>query len=171
MVQHSAIELYYAFGKNWWTWNNEQAAMAHSQNGREDLLYIHLSKRKELWLDFMADTGDGGNSTYSIARLLAQPSLCVMDEHCRTYHELPRSNLLLVGGDLALVSHPNPFIICHHLLTWYVSQMHQCKQLLLNHGHLFARHKSMELFRTITRRKAFHSNHQLQLMTTSCINK
>lgn len=71
-------------------------------SGRPDgLMYIHLSKRKELWLDFMADTGDGGNSTYSIARLLAQPSLCVTDEHCLEYHELPRSTLLLVGGDLA----------------------------------------------------------------------
>lgn len=102
-----------AFGSNWWAPNNEQAAMAHSRNGREGSLYVHLSKRNELWLDFMADTGDGGNSTYSIARLLAQPSLCVTDEHCRTYHELPRSNLLLVGGDLALVSHPNPFMIWH----------------------------------------------------------
>ncbi|CAK9191692.1 unnamed protein product [Sphagnum troendelagicum] len=84
-----------------------QAAMTQAQqHGKQDgLLYKHLSKRKELWLDFMADTGDGGNSTYSIARLLAQPFLCVTDEKCCQYHHLPRSNLLLVGGDLA---YPNP---------------------------------------------------------------
>ena len=73
------------------------------QHGNKKLVYSHLSKRNELWMDFMADTGDGGNSTYSIARLLAQPSLCVTDEHCRAYHDLPRSHLLLVGGDLAFV--------------------------------------------------------------------
>lgn len=66
------------------------------QHGNDDgLRYEHLSKRKELWFDFMADTGDGGNSTYSIARLLAQPSLKVGDL------DLPRSDLLVLGGDLA----------------------------------------------------------------------
>jgi hypothetical protein len=66
------------------------------QHGKEDgFLYDHLSNRRELWFDFMADTGDGGNSTYSIARLLAQPSLKMGKL------ELPRSDLLVVGGDLA----------------------------------------------------------------------
>jgi hypothetical protein len=55
----------------------------------------HLSKRKDLWFDFMADTGDGGNSTYSVARLLAQPSLKMGKI------ELPRGDLLIIGGDLA----------------------------------------------------------------------
>jgi len=32
----------------------------------------------ELWFDWMADTGDGGNSTYSVARMLAQPMLDVV---------------------------------------------------------------------------------------------
>jgi hypothetical protein len=89
-----------------------QAAMTQAQqHGKQDgLLYKHLSKRKELWLDFMADTGDGGNSTYSIARLLAQPFLCVTDEKCCQYHHLPRSNLLLVGGDLAYSILPFHFV-------------------------------------------------------------
>jgi hypothetical protein len=74
-----------------------QAAMTQAQqHGNQDgILYDHLSKCKELWFDFMADTGDGGNSTYSIARLLAQPSLTVGDL------KLPRGHLLIVGGDLA----------------------------------------------------------------------
>jgi hypothetical protein len=77
----------------WWN----QAAMTQAQqHGNQDgILYDHLSKCKELWFDFMADTGDGGNSTYSVARLLAQPSLTVGDL------KLPRGHLLIVGGDLA----------------------------------------------------------------------
>ena len=50
-------------------------------------------------MDFMADCGDGFNSSYTIARLLAQPTLRVSG---RT---LSRGNILLIGGDLA---YPNP---------------------------------------------------------------
>jgi hypothetical protein len=60
---------------------------------------IHLSEKDDLWFDFMADTGDGGNSSYSVARLLAQPSIRITrDDSVLT---LPRGNLLLIGGDLA----------------------------------------------------------------------
>ncbi|XP_073394214.1 uncharacterized protein [Physcomitrium patens] len=83
-----------------------QAAMTQAQQQRsKSVVHSHLSQKSELWMDFMADTGDGGNSTYSIARLLAQPSLCVADERCCGFHNLPRSQLLLIGGDLA---YPNP---------------------------------------------------------------
>ncbi|KAJ0818778.1 putative calcineurin-like phosphoesterase domain, ApaH type, metallo-dependent phosphatase [Helianthus annuus] len=82
-----------------------QATMNDSREGanQEDFLYDHFSEKKEFWFDFMADTGDGGNSSYSIARLLAQRSL-----HARkndSLIELPRGDLLLIGGDLA---YPNP---------------------------------------------------------------
>lgn len=81
-----------------------QAAMTQAQQQRsKSVVHSHLSQKSELWMDFMADTGDGGNSTYSIARLLAQPSLCVADERCCGFHNLPRSQLLLIGGDLAFV--------------------------------------------------------------------
>ena len=33
------------------------------------------SSRAELWLDYVADTGDGWNSTYAVAHSLAQPVL------------------------------------------------------------------------------------------------
>lgn len=72
-----------------------------AKNG--DLLYDHFSNKDELWFDFMADTGDGGNSTYAVARLLAQPSLKVKTAGSKQY--LPRGDLLLIGGDLA---YPNP---------------------------------------------------------------
>lgn len=39
--------------------------------------FEHLADRPELWLDFCADTGDGGNPTYAVARAMAAPSLKV----------------------------------------------------------------------------------------------
>ncbi|KAG6391925.1 hypothetical protein SASPL_149689 [Salvia splendens] len=82
-----------------------QAAMSKVEDSakQDDLLYGQFSERDELWFDFMADTGDGGNSSYSVARLLAQPSLKVQSNGSSII--LPRSNLLLIGGDLA---YPNP---------------------------------------------------------------
>ena len=47
----------------------------------------------ELWLDFVADLGDGFDATYSVASLLAQPSLTVDGA------ALPRGRVLLLGGD------------------------------------------------------------------------
>jgi hypothetical protein len=80
----------------------KQAAMTKAQenSGSRRQIYTHLSSRKELWFDFMADTGDGGNSTYTVARLMAQPHVQVPDEEGR-YWNLPRGNLMIVGGDLA----------------------------------------------------------------------
>ncbi|XP_051139257.1 uncharacterized protein LOC127257038 [Andrographis paniculata] len=82
-----------------------QAAMSRVEDGakQEDLLYDQFSGEDELWFDFMADTGDGGNSSYSVARLLAQPSIRVRNND--SFIVLPRANLLLIGGDLA---YPNP---------------------------------------------------------------
>ncbi|MFI5906284.1 metallophosphoesterase family protein [Dactylosporangium sp. NPDC051541] len=47
----------------------------------------------ELWVDYAADTGDGFNATYSVAYLLAQPSLTVDGR------PLPRGEVLVLGGD------------------------------------------------------------------------
>jgi hypothetical protein len=48
----------------------------------------------ELWLDFVADLGDGFDATYSIASLLAAPSLDLDGPK-------PRGRLLIMGGDQA----------------------------------------------------------------------
>ncbi|CAH9111228.1 unnamed protein product [Cuscuta epithymum] len=82
-----------------------QAAMSGVEDGakHEDLLYDHFSEKDDFWFDFMADTGDGGNSSYTVACLLAQPSIHVQNNG--TLLSLPRGNLLLIGGDLA---YPNP---------------------------------------------------------------
>ena len=47
----------------------------------------------EIWLDYVADLGDGFHSTYSVAYLLAQPELELDGVG------LPRGRLLLMGGD------------------------------------------------------------------------
>ncbi len=47
----------------------------------------------EIWVDYVADLGDGFNATYSIAYLVAQPQLTVDGA------DLPRGRLLVMGGD------------------------------------------------------------------------
>jgi hypothetical protein len=47
----------------------------------------------ELWLDYVADLGDGFHATYSVAYLLAQPQVEVGGQL------LPRGQVLLMGGD------------------------------------------------------------------------
>ncbi|GAB4856600.1 hypothetical protein Ancab_014516 [Ancistrocladus abbreviatus] len=82
-----------------------QAAMTSAQDGAQqgDPLFDHFCENDEFWFDFMADTGDGGNSSYAVARLLAQPFIQLKSGDPVSF--LPRGNLLLVGGDLA---YPNP---------------------------------------------------------------
>ncbi len=46
-----------------------------------------------LWLDFVADTGDGFDATYAVASALARPSITVAGA------TLPRADVLVLGGD------------------------------------------------------------------------
>uniref|UniRef100_K3WH55 Uncharacterized protein n=1 Tax=Globisporangium ultimum (strain ATCC 200006 / CBS 805.95 / DAOM BR144) TaxID=431595 RepID=K3WH55_GLOUD len=86
----------------------------------KDYMFDHLADRKDVWLDFMADCGDGFNSSYQIARLLAQPTLEVdyevQEPHPRKKNKtitkiakrvFPRGEALVIGGDLAY-PHPEP---------------------------------------------------------------
>jgi calcineurin-like phosphoesterase family protein len=50
--------------------------------------------KEELWIDYVSDLGDGFNSTYSIARVLADESLPAGKDD-----ELPRGSVLIMGGD------------------------------------------------------------------------
>jgi Calcineurin-like phosphoesterase len=47
----------------------------------------------DLWVDYLSDTGDGWEATYTLAWLLAQPALEAGDE------TLARGRILLLGGD------------------------------------------------------------------------
>jgi hypothetical protein len=56
------------------------------------------SAQQEVWVDFVADLGDGFNSTYSVARLLARETLHLKDDGGAA-HETRRGRVLVMGGD------------------------------------------------------------------------
>ncbi|MCM0678181.1 metallophosphoesterase [Micromonospora phytophila] len=63
------------------------------QNAFGDGIFRQVGPDGGLWLDYVADLGDGFNATYSVAWLLAQPELEVDG------HRLPRAQTLVMGGD------------------------------------------------------------------------
>ena len=65
----------------------------------------NLAGNDECWFDFMADCGDGFNSSYQVAKVLAAPSLKVLSKNGKMNKSLPRGDFLVVGGDLA---YPEP---------------------------------------------------------------
>lgn len=65
--------------------------------------YSTRQNNKDFWFDFMADCGDGFNSSYQVARLLAQRHINVIRDGKE--HRLPRGEFLVIGGDLA---YPEP---------------------------------------------------------------
>jgi len=52
----------------------------------------------EIWVDFISDTGDGFNSTYSVASTAARDVLSVQSSKGETF-SLPRARILVLGGD------------------------------------------------------------------------
>ena len=56
---------------------------------------INADSEGAVWVDYVADLGDGFDATYTIAFLLAQPRLRIGQR------ELPRGGLLVFGGDEA----------------------------------------------------------------------
>lgn len=64
---------------------------------RQDTAHLDYAHRDELWLDYVADLGDGWDATYSIAWLLSRPQLRINDEGIGRV--LPRGDVLLMGGD------------------------------------------------------------------------
>ena len=55
------------------------------------------SDETDLWLDYVADLGDGWNSTYTVARLLATEGLKL--EWDRETYATERGRILVMGGD------------------------------------------------------------------------
>lgn len=57
--------------------------------------------RSELWIDFIADTGDGWNPTYAIARTVGQPDLYVRvsSGSAEPEYRTCRGDILVFGGD------------------------------------------------------------------------
>lgn len=54
-----------------------------------------IESKDEFWVDYVADLGDGFDSTYSIAYLLGQKEIKV-EGHS---HPLPQGQILIMGGD------------------------------------------------------------------------
>ncbi|PTL83197.1 hypothetical protein DAT35_14460 [Vitiosangium sp. GDMCC 1.1324] len=54
--------------------------------------------REELWFDFVADLGDGWDSTYAIAQTVSRPTLSLKDETGTTY-DTQGGEVLVFGGD------------------------------------------------------------------------
>jgi hypothetical protein len=66
------------------------------QRRRADLTQcIKPDAEGAVWIDYVADLGDGFDATYAIAFLLVQPSITVGGK------QLPRGSLLIFGGDEA----------------------------------------------------------------------
>lgn len=60
--------------------------------------YARDGERQEIWIDYVADTGDGWDSTYAIACCAAQPTLNVTDPNGQA-HPTARGSILIFGGD------------------------------------------------------------------------
>lgn len=60
---------------------------------RDDIEPVSYAGEGEIWIDYVADLGDGWDSTYSIASLLSAPTLEVDGV------ETQRGRLLILGGD------------------------------------------------------------------------
>jgi hypothetical protein len=62
------------------------------------------SENSELWVDYVSDLGDGWNSTYTVASVLAQPELKLEagsngGEGAGEQHSTHRGRILVMGGD------------------------------------------------------------------------
>jgi hypothetical protein len=56
------------------------------------------SRSDEIWIDYVADLGDGWEPTYTVASLLVKNTLSVKDDKQKP-HVIRRGNILVMGGD------------------------------------------------------------------------
>jgi hypothetical protein len=70
-----------------------------------------LDKKDSIWIDYVADTGDGWNSTYSVAWSISRDSLSIpgIDQ------PLPRGDLVVFGGDQVYATPANNGYRTHFL--------------------------------------------------------
>ncbi|MDQ5872295.1 MAG: hypothetical protein M3547_08850 [Acidobacteriota bacterium] len=73
-------------------------ALAEQREGEPPVEIVPKYEGPELWVDYVADLGDGFNPTYAIAWLLSRENLALLDADGKTV-ETPRGKLLIMGGD------------------------------------------------------------------------
>ncbi len=57
------------------------------------------SRESEIWVDYVADLGDGWDPTFAIARTIAEPELSVAVSGSSENHTTSRGRFLVMGGD------------------------------------------------------------------------
>lgn len=61
--------------------------------------FYDYSDRSEIWLDYISDTGDGFDSTFTMASLMAKDNLTVSQSDTAPPVSLTRGKVLIMGGD------------------------------------------------------------------------
>lgn len=115
-----------------------------SQRGRA--ASADYSSESELWLDFVADIGDGFESTHAIAQCLAAPTLSIPAQEAQDAQtedaqarvgnggsqlELPRAGVVVCGGDLV---YPDPSIATY-LEATFEPYTAACREVDSTPGH------------------------------------
>lgn len=62
--------------------------------GKDQDCIVDYTDKQEIWFDYMADTGDGWNATYTMAYLLSSPRITL-----EPGKELQRADFAILGGD------------------------------------------------------------------------
>jgi hypothetical protein len=78
--------------------DRRETEAALSPVSQEEWDYYKTEYKDEIWMDYIGDTGDGFNSTFSVASLAAKPYLTVINKDGKPI-EIPRAKLLFLGGD------------------------------------------------------------------------
>ncbi|HEY0348716.1 MAG TPA: hypothetical protein VGC60_11245, partial [Pyrinomonadaceae bacterium] len=87
------------------------------------------SKKDDLWIDYVADTGDGWNSTYTVAYHISQPQLPVAPNE-----SIPRGHVLIFGGDEVYPTSSRP-VYRQRLIDAYEAALPETNE---PHSHAFA---------------------------------
>ncbi|MFY7826664.1 MAG: metallophosphoesterase [Flectobacillus sp.] len=61
--------------------------------------YCQNRHDKEIWVDFISDTGEGYDSTYAVASTVARPNLTLSTGQGQQQYETERGHILILGGD------------------------------------------------------------------------
>lgn len=129
-----------------------------------------FSDGPEIWFDYVADLGDGWDSTYTMASLLASPMLTLKDPRTQAEVKTQRGRILIMGGDevYPLASRDNyqeklvgPYETAHphseppHPVILAVPGNHDWYDGLISFTRLFCQERWIGGWKTMQRRSYF----------------